>query len=243
MKTILFAFAALALASPSYAAGLQLFIQDGRVSLDAQDVTVRQILNEWARVGRTRIVNADRVTGGPVTLKFEAVPEKQALDIVLRNVPGYVAAPRETLIANASVYDTIMIMPTTTAVAAVRTPAPAFGGSQGRPAGSLTQLQPAPAAAPEPAEPALDQIEDPAITAAAAAGLVTVPVPLPGGPGTGASLAAPAPAAPPASKPSTSNPWNAPVGTAQPSLAPPPAPAPPQPQQQPNRPRPPQGDR
>ena len=249
MRTAFFAFVMLA-AFPSWSqgAGLQLSIQDGKVSLDAQDVTVRQILNEWARVGRTRIVNADRVAGGPITLKFEAVPEKQALDIVLRNVPGYMAAPRETMIANASIYDTIMIMATTTAVAAVRPPGPAFGGSQGRPPGNLTQLQPTPppAASAEPADPASDQTDDPAIAGAAAAGLVTVPAPLPGGPGVTGPLAAPSPAPAPATtnKPPTSNPWNAPVGTAQPSLAPPPAPAASQPPpQQPNRPRPPQGDR
>src|SRR5688572_25548780 len=101
MSRLFFALVTLA-CSPSLclAAALQLSIQDGRVSLDAQDVTVRQILAEWARVGKTKIVNAERVSGGPITIKFEAVPEKQALDIILRHVPGYMAAPRETLVAN-----------------------------------------------------------------------------------------------------------------------------------------------
>ena len=51
-----------------------LSIRDGLVSLDAQDVTVRQILTEWARVGKTRIVNVERITGGPITLKLDARP-------------------------------------------------------------------------------------------------------------------------------------------------------------------------
>lgn len=250
MKKVLFALWLLAgLPTLSLAAGLQLSIQDGRVSIDAQEVTVRQILSEWARVGNTRIVNAERVSGGPITIKFEGVPEKQALEIVLRNVPGYMASPRATLIANASVYETIMIMPTTTAVATVRAPGAPFGGPQGRPVFNVTQLQqapPRPAFSPEPEEdPAADQMDDPAIAAAAAAGLVTVPAPLPGG-GTAPSgpIAAPGlqPPAAAGSKPSTSNPWNAPVGTAQPSLAPPPAPAPAQPEPT-QRPRPPQADR
>src|SRR6185436_13120627 len=78
------------------AAGLELSIRDGRVTLDAQDVTLRQILTEWARIGKTRIVNIERITGAPVTLKLEGVPEKQALEIILRSVPGYMAVPRET---------------------------------------------------------------------------------------------------------------------------------------------------
>ena len=226
----------------SQAAGLQLSIQNGKVSIDAQDVTVRQILTEWARVGKTRIVNAERVSGGPITIKFDSVPEKQALEIVLRNVPGYMAAPRATLIADASVYETIMIMPTTTAVAAVRPPGPAFGGAQGRPGGNITQLQPAPlppGIASEPPEAAADQTDDPAIAAAAAAGLVTVPAPAPGGQVSG-TMAVPGVAPPTPAPANPSNPWNAPVGTAQPSLAPPPAPGP---QPPPNRPRLPQADR
>src|SRR5688572_19425671 len=107
-------------ASPSWAAGLKLSMQAGLVSLDAQDVTVRQILAEWARIGQTRIINAERVTGGPVTLKFDDIPEKQALDIVLRSVPGYMALPRAMQVADASLYDRILIMATTTAVAAAR---------------------------------------------------------------------------------------------------------------------------
>ena len=107
-------------ATPSWAAGLTLSVRDGLVSLDAQDVTVRQILTEWARVGKTRIVNVERITGGPITLKLDAVPEKQALDIILRSIPGYMAMPRPTQVADASLYDRILIMPTTTAVAALR---------------------------------------------------------------------------------------------------------------------------
>ena len=113
--------------------GLTLSVRDGLVSLDAQDVTVRQILTEWARVGKTRIVNVERITGGPITLKLDAVPEKQALDIILRSIPGYMAMPRPTQVADASLYDRILIMATTTAVAALRPqqPGPTFAGMQG----------------------------------------------------------------------------------------------------------------
>jgi hypothetical protein len=234
-----------ALALPARAAGLELSIADGKVTLDAQDVTIRQILTEWARVGNTRIVNVERLEGGPVTIKFEGLPEKQALDIILRSVPGYVAAPRDAFAANVSMYETILVMPTTTAVAAVRPQAPAFGGMSG-PAASITQLrQPAPVM-PSPsvdtAEPP-DPQDDPALAAAAAAGLVPVSPPGANPSVISAPLAMPG-GVPPSATPAVAtpaNPWNAPVGTAQPSLAPPPPP--PVATQPVLRPRPPQADR
>src|SRR5262245_29836804 len=245
------------MASTTSAAGLTLSIQNGLVSLDAQDVTIRQILQEWARVGRTQVVNAERIVGGPVTLKFAGVPEKQALDIILRAVPGYVAARRETLVADASVYDRILIMPTTTAVAAVRpqqpqTSFPGFPGLQG--GANVTQLRPGLAtpaavqgAAAEVPDPAADQVDDPAIATAAAAGLIAVPatspvpapVPTPMMPPT--RVPAGGANTPPTVPGSTApiNPWNSPVSTPQPTLAPP-APTPTQPGA---RPQPPQADR
>jgi hypothetical protein len=216
-------------ATPSWAAALTLSVRDGLVSLDAQDVTIRQILMEWARVGKTRIVNVERITGGPISLKFDAVPEKQALDIILRTIPGYMAMPRSTQVADASLYDRILIMPTTTAVAALRPqqPGPAFTGG---PNGNLTQLrQPQ----PMPLSPGIvfdspnsaDQMDDPAMAAAAAAGLVPVPALTPGFSPTLVPPTHPGQAPPPAqTAPGAgvpTNPWNAPIGTPQPSLAPP----------------------
>ena len=248
MKRLVFALLVLSFAaSQSMAAGLTVSIREGLVSIDAQDVTIRQILTEWARVGKTRIINVERIPGGPITLKLENLPEKQALDIILRSIPGYMAVPRATFVADASIYDSILIMPTTTAVAAQRPPSPPPGFS-GAP--TFTQLRQGPSAPmtpgvlPEPPN-AQDPSDDPAIAAAAAAGLVPIPATNPG-----ATISA-APLMPPggANQPQTSqppgvgaptNPWNIPAGTAQPSLAPP-APtvqAPPA-----SRVRPPQADR
>ena len=74
-------------------------MQNGRVTLVATDATVRQILAEWARVGQTKIVNVERIPGGPLTLELTDVPEAQALDILLRSVSGYIAAPRPIAVA------------------------------------------------------------------------------------------------------------------------------------------------
>lgn len=220
-------------ATPSWAAALTLSVRNGLVSLDAQDVTVRQILTEWARVGKTQIVNVERITGAPITLKLDAVPEKQALDIILRTIPGYMAMPRSTQVADASLYDRILIMPTTTAVAALRPqqPGPAFAGMQGAQGGNLTQLR---QTQPTPLSPGMlfdspnsaDQMDDPAMAAAAAAGLVPVPALTPTHPATmSAPLTMPGQPPPPAQTApgagAPTNPWNAPIGTAQPSLAPP----------------------
>lgn len=106
------------------AGDLSLEIKDGRVTLVADNVTVRQILAEWARVGQTKIVNGERVTGGPVSLRLEGVPEGRALDTLLRGVAGYMAAPRPADQTLASLYDRILILPTSAAPpASAATPA------------------------------------------------------------------------------------------------------------------------
>jgi hypothetical protein len=92
------------------AQGLQLTIADGRVTLVADNVPLRTILSEWARIGQTRIVNAEKLTGAPLTLRLLNVPEAQALDIVLRSASGYLAAPRPAGLAGASQYDRVVIL-------------------------------------------------------------------------------------------------------------------------------------
>jgi hypothetical protein len=105
---------------------MKLEIRDGRVSLDAQNVPVRQILAEWARIGGTKIVNGDKVVGAPVTLHFDGVPERQALDIILRTVSGYMLAAREAGSVGVSAFDRILILPTS--AGARNTPPPAAAG-------------------------------------------------------------------------------------------------------------------
>ena len=110
--------------APAAAAELKLEIRNGRVTLDARDVTLRQILAEWARVGQTRIVNLERLGSGPVTLQLTSVPERQALDIILRSASGYLAAPRAAGSAGSSAYDRILIL-ASSSVAASRSQTPA----------------------------------------------------------------------------------------------------------------------
>src|SRR5438105_9921564 len=107
--------ASLLLASAA-SADVQLSIQNGRVSLKAKDATLRQIMQEWARVGQTKVVNVERIPGGPINLELIDVPEAEALDVLLRTVSGYIAAPRLTAAAsNVSKFDRILVMATAVA--------------------------------------------------------------------------------------------------------------------------------
>lgn len=91
----------------------------GFVTVSAQSASLREVLSEWARQGQTRFVNAERIpSAGPVTLELTHVPEKQALEVLLRSASGYVAAPRAMGAPGASSYDRVLIMPTSSGVQA-----------------------------------------------------------------------------------------------------------------------------
>lgn len=143
MKFRLSALTAVLLSCGSLAyaqAPFTLQINGGRVTLHAQNVPVRTILAEWARLGGAKIVNGDRVAGSPLTLDLDGVPERQALDIILRGVSGYVLAARDPGAPGASMYDRIMILPTSVAP---RNPAPAAQPVfQGAPGGLIRPVQP-----------------------------------------------------------------------------------------------------
>jgi hypothetical protein len=114
LQTLAFGAAAFLVAVTTASADVQLSMQNGRVSIVAKDATVRQILTEWARIGHTKIVNVERIPGGPITLELNNVAESQALEILLRAMSGYIAAPRpaEAFAANLSQFDRIIVMPT-----------------------------------------------------------------------------------------------------------------------------------
>lgn len=137
MRRALLLTAALSLATawPAAAQNLKVTFHDGHVSVEATAVPVRAILTEWGKVGGTKIVGAERVSGAPLTIKLIDVTEAQALETILRSVAGYMAAPRSTG-EGASIYDRIMVMATTSAPAVANNnarPAPnptAFNGTQ-----------------------------------------------------------------------------------------------------------------
>ncbi len=117
----------LALAAPAWAGpgDLKLSIGAGRVTIIADNVPIRTILQEWARLGQSKIVNGEKVLGAPVTLRLINVPEDEALDVVLRSASGYLAAPRDVQVANASRFDRIVILATSRPTSSAPAPAPA----------------------------------------------------------------------------------------------------------------------
>jgi hypothetical protein len=118
--------AALLFSVTTASADVQLTMQNGHVSILAKDATVRQILTEWARVGHTKIVNVERIPGGPISIELNNVKEAQALEILLRAVSGYIAAPRPVNAAavNLSTFDRIIVMPTVASARPATTGAP-----------------------------------------------------------------------------------------------------------------------
>lgn len=137
-RTLLTVALAISFAAPALAQQpLKLSFQDGRVTVDATSVPVRTILDEWAKIGGTKVVGAERISGSPVTVKLVNITEAQALETILRSVAGYMAAPRSGGTTGPSIYDRILVMATTSAPAtasAATSPSPAqpnaFAGIQ-----------------------------------------------------------------------------------------------------------------
>lgn len=130
-STAILVAACLLAAASAEAQQMKLEIHEGRVTLEAQNVPVRQILAEWARVGGANVVNGEKVVGAPVTLQLTDVPEREALDAILRGVSGYMLAMRPEGAHGVSAFDRIMILPTSAAPRSA--PAPAITGFPSRP--------------------------------------------------------------------------------------------------------------
>ena len=101
-------------AGPASGQTVRLEFHDGKVNLIAQNAPLRTILAESARLGGSQVVNAERLTGAPVTLQLTDVPETQALDIILRGTAGYIAGQRTSAGPGGtqSSLDRIMVFPT-----------------------------------------------------------------------------------------------------------------------------------
>jgi hypothetical protein len=175
--SFLCAFSVLALMARPAAAEVHVTIDPGgRVTVSAKNATVGQILAEWARVGQTKIVNPERAGGGVLTIELTNMPEVEAIEIILRSAGGYVLAPRRTEMANASLYDRILILPQSSPVSAARPaaatlPQPRPGAPT--PPRPFVPPQPGQIAVPQPAQ---DDSDEPADRPAGAIPAVRPPV-------------------------------------------------------------------
>ena len=94
MKKIFLSIAALLAALPAFAQqSLLLDIHDGREPLRCLRSRAADP-RRMGQVGGTQVVGADKIAGTLFTLRLVNIPERQALDIILRGVAGYMAAPR-----------------------------------------------------------------------------------------------------------------------------------------------------
>jgi hypothetical protein len=143
MRCLAAALLMAAVAVPASAQSLKMSFSDGKVSLDATQVPVRTILAEWARLGGTKVVNGEKITGSPLTLKLVDTPESQALEIILRNVAGYMAAPRAAA-TGASLFDRILVMPTSSAPANAAAATPTRPATPANNAGTQRFIPPRP---------------------------------------------------------------------------------------------------
>lgn len=144
MRTSAAAFIVFCLAWPAAAQTVNLRFHGGLVNLTTQNAPLRTIFAEWARLGRTTVTNAERLAGPPVTVELNDVTERDAINVLLRNVAGYMAAPRSTWTDGVSYFDRIFILPTSNAP---RNPPPA-------------PARPAPAPRPQPELGPEDLLED-----------------------------------------------------------------------------------
>jgi hypothetical protein len=103
------------------------FDQEGHVTLIANNVTLREILAEWARRGGTRIVNLEKLAGGPIEypIRFENAAEMDVMQALLRGVAGKAYVPRVLGTPGASRLEIVHLTPVSNASGALVAAPPA----------------------------------------------------------------------------------------------------------------------
>jgi len=138
---------------------LDVTFNNGNVTIVAENVTLREIMTEWGRKGGSRIVNADKIGGAAIPyLEFKDEPEVIVLRSLLRDVPGYGAAPRIAPNATASTIEAVFIL------ASRSVPVSAAPGmsSGAQPIQQVQQPPPQPQPVPQPVQGSVDDQIPPA---------------------------------------------------------------------------------
>ena len=141
------------------------FDQDGRVTLSARNVTIRDILNEWARQCGCYVVNGDKLSGAPLSipLLYEHETQAKVLESLLRQAAGYVLTPQRAGVVSKSNFETIYILATSNPIATsfqpVSTPNPYPMPTTGAPDDELPPILPpgAPRPMTNPSAPPVPQ--------------------------------------------------------------------------------------
>jgi hypothetical protein len=109
---------------------LTLEITNGGVTLLARDVSIRDILRQWAHISGTHIVNLDAAPADRVSLQLSDVPERQAMSVLLRDVGGYILGTGWTAVGTPRI-ERVFIVP-------LRSVTPAHTGAATAAASSTT---------------------------------------------------------------------------------------------------------
>ena len=100
---------------PPASADVRVSFSDGRVTIIATNATVPEILAEWARVGGSTFVDAEKIPAQErLTLRIEDQREIDALEVLLRSVAGYMVAPIASTPDTESNIERVFILPTST---------------------------------------------------------------------------------------------------------------------------------
>ena len=159
------------------------FDLQGHVTLVAENVTTREILIEWGRVGGAYMINAERVPSVTVdAMRFTGRPEREVLDSLLRGAAGYILGPRTARTAGPSLFETVMILPTSTPVASGAFPGPTPTAppprTPGAPEDEIPPVVPAMGGQPPPNAPAATQPRPPSTTPGVFVPIVPVTTPV-----------------------------------------------------------------
>jgi hypothetical protein len=134
------------LIAPGVHAEVRFSMSLGRVVIVAKDASLAEILAEWGRIGQTEIVNADQLPHDPVTLELQNVGEADALAVLLRSAPAYLAQSRAATDPSASLFERIVIVK----LSAVQPMPDTSTLRAAAPAASPTPREPMPSVAFEP---------------------------------------------------------------------------------------------
>jgi len=97
-------------AVPARSRSLVVSCDEGRMTVVADSVALRTIIQEWARVGGVRLVNPQHVSLAPVSVDLRDLPEGEALEVLLRALPGYLLQERSMESGGSSVFEKLAVM-------------------------------------------------------------------------------------------------------------------------------------
>jgi hypothetical protein len=103
------------LAATSASADVRLAVSHGDVTLFARQASVREILEEWTKVAGTTFIGLEGLSSELITLDLREVPEREALDILLRSASGYIIMPAAADTSIQSQFGSVRVLATSTA--------------------------------------------------------------------------------------------------------------------------------